>query len=88
MAVVYENENIKFEAVIYEDEVIELRDKLTALAPAKLSFDMKECDDIHLSVIQQMLAYKKLYECEFNFSESKKTYQLLIEGFSKNDCSV
>jgi hypothetical protein len=88
MAIKYEDKTIKFEAVVYEDEVLTLREKLTELAPEKLNFDMLSCDDIHLSVLQQVLAYKKLYECEFSFMEDKKMYQKIIEGFDIKDCTV
>lgn len=88
MGILYNEDKIVFEAVIYEDEVISLREKLTELSPEKVIFDLTNCNDIHLSVIQQMLAYKKLYECDFEFPNSKKTFQMVIEGFDSGDCSV
>ena len=86
MAISFDGENITFEAVIYEDEVVSLREKLTELAPAKVRFDMSDCDDLHLSIIQQMLAYKKVYGCDFKFSVNEKVYQKVIEGFDLNPC--
>ena len=88
MGILYNEDKIVFEAVIYEDEVISLREKLTGLSPEKVIFDLTNCNDIHLSVIQQMLAYKKLYECDFEFANSKKTFQMVIEGFDSGDCIV
>ena len=86
MAISYDGANIAFEAVIYEDEVVSLREKLTEIAPAEVTFDMSDCDDLHLSVIQQMLAYKKIYSCNFNFAVTQKVYQKVLEGFDINDC--
>jgi len=88
MAITYDGANITFEAVIYEDEVVSLREKLNEIAPEIINFNMKNCDDIHLSIIQQMLAYKKVYECNFDFADDKKTYQMVIEGFDLQDCRV
>lgn len=88
MAITYDGKKITFEAVIYEDEVVSLRDRLTEVAPEEVVFDLSNCDDIHLAVIQQMLAYKKLYKCDFNFAESVKSYQKIIEGFDENDCNI
>jgi len=86
MAISYDGAKIAFEAVIYEDEVVSLREKLTELAPAEVMFDMSDCDDLHLAVIQQILAYKKVYACNFNFSLTQKVYQKVIEGFDKSEC--
>jgi len=88
MAITYDGAKIAFETVIYEDEVVSLREKLTEMAPEEVVFDLSDCDDIHLAVIQQMLAYKKLYKCSFNFSATVKSYQRIIEGFDENDCNI
>lgn len=86
MAISYDGAKIAFEAVIYEDEVVSLREKLAEIAPAEVTFDMSDCDDLHLAVIQQILAYKKVYGCNYNFSAIEKVYQKVIEGFDKDDC--
>ena len=88
MAITSKGKKITLKAVIYEDEVLELREKLNGLAPKELVFDLSDCDDVHLSVIQQILAYKKLYSCTFKFSSTSKVYQKLIEGFDLNECSL
>jgi len=87
MAITSEGSKISLKAVIYEDEVVELRKTLMKLAPEELTFELSDCDDIHLAVLQQMLAYKKMYACKFEFGESVKTYQQVIEGFDENDCN-
>lgn len=86
MGISFNGETITLEAVIYEDEVVSLREKLTELAPAGVLFDLSDCDDVHLSVIQQMLAYKKIYGCDFKFSVNERVYQKVIEGFDQNEC--
>lgn len=88
MAISYDGARIVLEGVIYEDEVVPLREKLNEIAPQEVQFELSDCEDMHLSIIQQMLAYKKLYACRFNFSASQKTYQIVIEGFDENDCNL
>ena len=88
MGISYDGAKIAFEAVIYEDEVASLREKLNEMAPEEVVFDLSSCDDLHLAVIQQILAYKKLYTCRFNFSVAPKVYQKVIEGFDHNDCKL
>ena len=88
MPIKSKGKKITLKAVIYEDEVLELREKLNTLAPDELVFDLKDCDDIHLSVIQQILAYKMLHGCSFKFSSTPKVYQKIIEGFDSNKCNL
>ena len=88
MAITTEEHKIILKAVIYEDEVVNLRKELIELAPQELHFDLSDCDDIHLAVIQQLLAYKKMYACSFSFSDDVKTYQKVIEGFDKDECKI
>ena len=84
MAITSKGTKISLKAVIYEDEVLSLRKKLIKLAPEELVFNMNDCDDIHLAVIQQMLAYKKLYNCTYIFGDKMTNYQKIIEGFNTN----
>ena len=87
MAITSKANKITLKAVIYEDQVLVLRKKLMKLAPEELEFNMSDCDDIHLAVIQQMLAYKKMYNCTFIFDDTVKNYQKIIEGFSVEECT-
>ena len=87
MAITSKGNTITLKAVIYEDQVIVLRKKLIKLAPEDLEFNMGDCDDVHLAVIQQMLAYKKMYNCTFKFSDTVKNYQKIIEGFDNQNCT-
>ncbi len=89
MAITYENSEATFSAVIYEDEVVSFRDFLQAKAPEEIKLNFVECDDIHLAVIQLIMAYKKNYVCTYTFGENKKLFQTVLEGFdtSENHCS-
>ena len=86
MSITSKGNKITLKAVIYEDQVIVLRKKLIKLAPENLEFIMNDCDDVHLAVIQQMLAYKKMYNCTFTFPDTVKNYQKIIEGFDSKNC--
>jgi tRNA-dihydrouridine synthase len=89
MAITYENNEATFVGVIYEDEVVSFRDFLQEKAGEEISMKFQECDDIHLAVIQLIMAYKKNYKCNYTFGEEKKLFQKVLEGFevSENYCS-
>ena len=91
MAIIYEENEAKFQSVIYEDEVIAFRDFLQERAGEALSLDLSECEDIHLAILQLIMAYKKNYELSYTFAKSdeKKLYQKVLEGFntSENYCN-
>lgn len=81
MGVVKENDTIVFSGVVYEDEIVGLRDYLQERSPAVVNFDFTKCDDLHLGVLQVILAYKKLYGAEYTFGSEMKLYQRVCEGF-------
>jgi len=89
MAIVYDNKTATFDSVIYEDEVVELRDYLQANAGDEIIFDFIQCDDIHLAILQLIVAYKKNYTCVYKFGDEKKLFQTVLEGFdtSENHCN-
>ncbi len=89
MAITYDNKTAKFASVIYEDDVVGLRDFLQANAGEEVKFDFKECDDVHLAVLQLVMAYKKIYDCSYEFGEEKKLFAKVLEGFdiSENHCN-
>ena len=89
MAITYENNEATFSAVIYEDEVVSLRDFLQACAGEKVKFDFAECDDVHLAILQLIMAYKKNYDCVCEFGEETRLFQKVLEGFdaSENHCN-
>ena len=89
MAITYEGNTATFESVIYEDEVVPFRDFLQEKAPDEVHLNMSECDDIHLAVIQLIMAYKKNYNSTYEFGEKIKLFQTVIEGFdvSENYCN-
>jgi len=89
MAIVYDNKTATFSSVIYEDDVVELRDFLQGNAGDEIKFDFTGCDDIHLAILQLIMAYKKSYVCVYEFTEEKKLFQIVLEGFdtSENHCN-
>jgi len=89
MAIVYDNKTATFSAVIYEDDVVELRDFLQGNAGDEVKFDFIDCDDIHLAILQLVMAYKKSYSCNYEFGKEKKLFQIVLEGFdtSENHCN-
>ena len=89
MSITYENSEANFNGVIYEDEVVPLRDFLQERAGEEVSFNFSECEDIHLAVMQLIMAYKKNYACHYTFSEKKRLFQSVLEGCdtSENHCN-
>ncbi|MBC8236625.1 MAG: hypothetical protein H8E76_00185 [Helicobacteraceae bacterium] len=89
MAITYEGNTATLESVIYEDEVVSFRDFLQEKAPEEVHLDMSGCEDIHLAVIQLMMAYKKNYSFSYEFGEKVKLFQRVLEGFdiSENYCN-
>ena len=89
MAITYEKNEASFASVIYEDELVSFRDFLQEKSGEALTFNFSECEDIHLAVLQLIMAYKKNYECMYTFSDEKRLYQTILEGFntSENYCN-
>ena len=89
MAITYEKNEASFASVIYEDELVSFRDFLQEKSGEALKFNFSECEDIHLAVLQLIMAYKKNYECMYMFSDEKRLYQTILEGFntSENYCN-
>ena len=85
MAITYENNEANFASVIYEDEVVSFRDFLQENAGEDIKFNFTECEDVHLAVIQLIMAYKKNYACSYEFSEDKKLFQTVLEGFDASE---
>ena len=89
MAITYENREAIFTAVIYEDEVVPFRDFLQEKAGEDVRFNFSECEDLHLVIIQLIMAYKKNYTCSYEFGEKKRLFEILLKGFntSENHCN-
>lgn len=85
MSVIKEENRILLEGVVYEDEIVALREYLQERSPALITFDFSRCDDIHLGVLQVILAYHKLYGAEYCFSDQMKLYQRVCEGFEREN---
>jgi len=89
MSITYEKNEATFTAVIYEDEVVSFRDFLQEKAGEEIHLDFKECEDIHLAVIQLIMAYKKNYSCSYEFGQEVKLFATVLQGFdtSENHCN-
>jgi hypothetical protein len=89
MPITYKDNCAKFESVIYEDEVVPFRDFLQNIAPDEGKFDFSECEDVHLGILQLIMAYKKNYAVSYEFSNEKKLFEQVLEGFdtSENNCN-
>lgn len=89
MAITYEGNVATFESVIYEDEVVPFRDFLQEKAPEEVRLNFDACEDIHLAVLQLIMAYKKNYAFTYEFGEKVKLFQRVLEGFdiSENHCN-
>ena len=89
MAITYEGIEATFTSVIYEDEVVSFRDFLQAQDTNEIRLNFTNCEDVHLAVLQLVMAYKKKYKCSYEFSNTKKLFQTVLEGFktSENYCN-
>lgn len=85
MGIAFQDATITFGGVVYEDEVIALRDYLQERAPEPVIFDLSGCEDIHLAVVQVVLAYAKTYEGEFVYPQESRLFQKVCEGFEHTD---
>lgn len=85
MAISYDNKTALFASVIYEDDVVGLRDFLQSNAGEEVVFNFVDCEDVHLAVLQLVLAYKKNYNCSYEFGENKKIFQTCLEGFDTSE---
>ena len=89
MAITYEDKTAKFSSVIYEDDVVSFRDFLQTNAGEEIVFNFEDCDDVHLAILQLIMAYKKNYSCIYKFSDKNSLYIRVLEGFdtSENHCN-
>lgn len=89
MSITYEDKSAKFVSVIYEDEVVAFRDFLQNAVGEEVELDFSECEDIHLALLQLIMAYKKIYSCSYKFDDSRKLFRVVLEGFdtSENNCN-
>lgn len=80
MNITFEENRLNAKGVVYEDEVIAVRDFLATLAPEALEVDVTKCNDMHFAVAQQIVAYQKLYPTTFSFGEHPTMFKHLFEG--------
>jgi len=89
MPITYEKNEANFTSVIYEDEVVSFRDFLQEKAGEEISLKFDECEDIHLAILQLIMAYRKNYSCVYEFGNEKKLFETVLKGFdtSENHCN-
>jgi hypothetical protein len=85
MGMEFRDKEVGFIGAVYEDEVTGLRDFLQEVAPEAVVFDFRECGDIHLAVLQIVLAYIKKYGGDYRFGDEVKVYQKVCEGFERGE---
>lgn len=89
MAITYEGNVATLESVIYEDEVVAFRDFLQEKAGDEIHLNFVGCEDMHLAIIQLIMAYQKNYSVTYEYGEKIKLFQRVLEGFdvSENYCN-
>lgn len=85
MAMHLQDNTVMLEGVVYEDEIVPLRDFLQAKAPEGVVFDLSGCDDVHLGILQVILSYAKMYTADFRFPVEPKLFQKVCEGFESGE---
>jgi len=80
---------VTFESVIYENEVVALREYFQEVAPETLTLNFEACQDVHMAILQLILAYKKTYSCDYTFGENVTMYEKVLKGFdlSEDHCN-
>ncbi|MBN2869742.1 MAG: hypothetical protein JXK04_02165 [Campylobacterales bacterium] len=78
-------DKVVFSGMVYEDAIVELRDFLQERAPEAVVFDLSGCEDIHLGVVQLVLAYTKMYEGRFVYPDEPRMFQKVCEGFDRSE---
>ncbi len=81
MAIEYNGNVAIFEGNVFEDELSDLRVFLQKNSHSGVSIDLKNCNDMHTAIIQILLSFKTLHECQFIFGDKSKPYAIAIDGF-------
>ena len=89
MATTFDDKTAKFVSVVYEDDVTELRSFLQANDGEDVKFDFSDCEDVHLAVLQLIMAFKKTNNCSYKFGDENKLFVRVLKGFdtSENHCN-
>ncbi len=89
MAITYEGKEVVFDSVIYEDDLPILRDFLQTNAGEEILFNFVDCEDLHLAILQLIVAYQKNYPYIYKFGTDKKLFEIVLKGFdpSENYCN-
>jgi hypothetical protein len=88
-----QDKKVVFHGIIYENEVVSLRDFLKKQAPNKIIFDFSRCEDLHTAILQMIISYELINSVEYIFnSDEVKSYQKFLEGLeltenNENNCN-
>lgn len=87
MPVSFENQTVRLEGIVAENDLGDLKSALGNLKPNPIEANMTECKDMHAAAIQMLCAYKINYGCDYQFNDTTSAYQLALEGCraSEND---
>jgi hypothetical protein len=85
MAIELNSNSVKFDGVIYENELASLREHLQSIAPEEVTFDFKDAQDVHLAILQIVLSYQKMYTCNYLFSDEDSMFKKTIQGFDSSE---
>ena len=80
MAIEYSDNLALFEGNVFENELSELRIFLQKNSHSGVRIDLKNCNDMHTAIIQLLLSFKTLHECQFVFGDKNKSYAKAIDG--------
>ncbi len=81
MAIKYDGNLALFEGNVFDDELSELKIFLQKNSHSGVTIDLKDCNDMHTALIQLLLSFKTLHECQFIFGDKSKPYAIAIDGF-------
>lgn len=76
----FENNKIICEGVVAESWGVPLKNFLESAAPNKIVIDLKDCRDMHTAIAQLLIAYAGVYDIDYEFSDKKYAYKLLLQG--------
>jgi hypothetical protein len=85
MAIELNSNIVKFDGVIYENELSNLREHLQGISPEEVTFDFKDAQDVHLAILQIVLSYQKLYTCNYLFNDEDSMFKKTIQGFDSSE---
>ena len=81
MGIEFDVSKITMTDFVDENNLSDILEYLRGAISQRVVVDMVDCNDIHTSILQTLLAYHLLYGCDFILPKEKKSFVLAIEGF-------